>query len=96
MIPVRQLDAQFLFQEAQNLISTLQNAGGVVVAVLRDGKRVNQLFFKLFDTKSNTPLRTNDVIFLLFDYVHLLNLFETAGLRKKLGSCFIPNPANNV
>ena len=42
MIPVRQLDEQFLFQEAQNLISTLQNARGVVAAIIYDGNRLNQ------------------------------------------------------
>ena len=51
MIPVRQLDSQFLFQEAQNLISTLQNAGEVAVAITSDGNQVNQSFFHLFDTK---------------------------------------------
>ena len=46
MMPVRQLDAQFFFQETQHLISMLQNAGGIVVVIICDENRINQSFFK--------------------------------------------------
>ena len=36
MIPIRQLDARFLFQKAQNFVSTFQNAG-VVAIIICDG-----------------------------------------------------------
>ena len=45
MMPVRQLDAQFLFQETQHLISMLQNAGRIVAAIICDGNRINRSFF---------------------------------------------------
>ena len=53
-------------------ISSMCGAGGNNVAVINDGNRTNQKFFKLFDTDPKTPWVTKDGMFLLFDYVHLL------------------------
>ena len=55
MIPVRQLDVQFLFQEAQNLISTLQNVGEVV-AIICDGNR-NILILLILLRKTRNVMR---------------------------------------
>jgi len=70
MLPVRKLDADFLFQQTNILLTNLKQAGANVKAVVCDGNRVNQLFFKKFDTVK--PWRTKNDLFLIFDYVHLL------------------------
>ena len=70
MLPVRQLGADFLFEQTNMLLSNLKQAGANVKAVVCDGNRVNQLFFKKFYTVN--PWRTKDDLFLLYDYVHLL------------------------
>ena len=51
-------------------MNAIRNAGGDVVAIISDGNRVNQKFFKMFDRVQ--PWLTQDKIFLLFDFVHLL------------------------
>ena len=58
MLPVPQLGADFLFEQTNMLLSNLKQAGANVKAVVCDGNRVNQLFFKKFDTVN--PWRTKD------------------------------------
>ena len=70
MLPVKELDADFLFEQTNFLIDSLKKAGADITAVISDGNRVNQKFFKMFDTVE--PWRTRDNMFLLFDFVHLL------------------------
>ena len=67
MLPVKELDANFLFSQTEFLIDNLKKAGADIIC---DGNRVNQKFFKMFDTVE--PWRTRDNMFLLFDFVHLL------------------------
>ena len=69
MLPARNLDAKFLFDQTNLILNAIKKAGGNVVAIISDGNRVNQNFFKMFD--SIVPWRTKDDIFLLFDFVHL-------------------------
>ena len=45
MIPVRQLDANFLFQHTQQLLFTIKDCKAQVVAIICDRNRVNQAFF---------------------------------------------------
>ena len=70
MLPVRQLNADFLFNQTNILLSNLKQAGANVNAVVCDGNRVNQSFFKKLDVVS--PWRTKNDLLLLYDYVHLL------------------------
>ena len=70
MLPVKELEADFLHQQTQVLLDILRNAGAELAAIICDGNRVNQSFFKKFDCVE--PWRTRDNIFLLFDVVHLI------------------------
>lgn len=83
MIPVRQLNAKFQFEQCQHLKSLIKEAGGNLIAVICDGNRTNQSFFKMFETLPGSPWRTKDDIFLLFDYVHLLKSVRNNWITEK-------------
>ena len=70
MLPVRRLGADYLFDQTNLLLNNLKESGANVVAIICDGNRVNQALFKKFD--STRPWHTQNNLFLLFDYVHLL------------------------
>ena len=65
-----ELSADFLFEQTNVLLENLKEARAKVCAIICDGNRVNQAFYKKFDTTH--PWRTKDNLFLLFDYVHLV------------------------
>ena len=69
MLPVKELNADFLFEQTNILLENLKEAGAKVIAIVCDGNRVNQAFFKKFDTIF--PWLTKENLFLLFDYVHV-------------------------
>ena len=83
ILPVKNLDASFLFDQATILIDAVKKAGGKVVVVVGDGNRVNKKFFKKFDTIDDEPWRTKDDMFLLFDYVHLLKAVRNNWITEK-------------
>ena len=83
MLPVKELDATFLFEQTNLIINGVKNIGGEIIAIICDGNRVNQAFFKRFDTLSDKPWRTKDNIFLLFDYVHLLKNIRNNWITEK-------------
>ena len=83
MLRVRQLDLPFLYRQTQQLISVLQGAGANLVGIICDGNRVNQAFFKMFDTSPDSPWKTKDDIFLLFDFVHLLKCIRNNWIMEK-------------
>ena len=70
MLPVKELDADFLFEQTNILLTAIKSAGGDAIAIICAGNRVNQSFFKKFDRVE--PWRTRDNIFLLFDFVHIM------------------------
>ena len=69
MLPVRGLDAHFVYEQTNLILDAIKCAGGNTVAIICDANRVNQKLFTMFDR--DYPWRTKDNIFLLFDYVHL-------------------------
>ena len=83
MLPVKQLDAEFLFLQAQQLLSGIKSAGGNTVSIKCDGNRVNQSFFEMFSTEPEKPWKTSDDIFLLFDFVHLLKSVRNNCITEK-------------
>ena len=50
MLPVRKVNAKFLFKQASLLTSAIQKSAGRVIVIICDENRLNQGFFKLFDT----------------------------------------------
>ena len=76
MLPVKNLDEQ-----TTAILSSIKLAGGNVVATVLDGNRVNQAFFKMFDTIS--PWRTKEGMFLLFDLVHLMENIRNSWITEE-------------
>ena len=71
------------YRQTQQLISVLQGAGANLVGIICDGNRVNQAFFKMFDTSPDSPWKTKDDVFLLFDFVHLLKCIRNNWITEK-------------
>ena len=90
MLPVAKMAASFLYQQVQDTLEMIREAGGDIESVICDGNRTNQKFFKMFPTVPQKPWLTTDGIFLLYDYVHLIKsirnnwLTETDGKLKYL------------
>ena len=72
MLPVKELDAAFLYQQNELILESIKRAGGTVKAIICDGNRVNQAFFKEFNTNTSSPWHTKDNVFLLYNSVHLI------------------------
>ena len=53
MLPVRELDAEFLFEQTTLVLDVIKNNGGNVVAIVCDGNRVNQKFYNFFEKKKS-------------------------------------------
>ena len=82
MLPVRNLNADFLFNQANSILSSIRSVGGNVVAIICDGNRVNQAFF-FTKFESISPWRTKEGVFLLFDFVHLLKNIRNNWITEK-------------
>ena len=74
---------RFLFQYTQQFLFTIKDCKAQVVATICDGNRVNQAFFRMFDTQTDCPWRTKSNIFLLYDYVHLLESVKNNWITEK-------------
>ena len=83
MLPVWKLDADFMFQQTQLLLSHIKNSGASVMCIICDNNRINQAFFKKFSLVS--PWRTEDNTFLLFDFVHIFKNIRNNWLTEKTG-----------
>ena len=83
MLPVNKLDTNFLYDQSEHLIKQIKDNGGNLVAIICDNNRVNQAFFKRFSCTS--PWRTEDNIFLLFDFVHILKSIRNNWITEKTG-----------
>lgn len=81
MLLVKELDADFQFEQTMLLLDTIRKAWGDVLAIVCDGNRVNQAFFKKFDT--DKPWLTNDGLFLLYDFVHLIKNIRNNWITEK-------------
>lgn len=56
--------------KSEILVDLVNHLKGYRIAVF-DNNRTNQALFKEFDTDANKPLVTKNVLYLLFDYVHI-------------------------
>ena len=66
-------------------VDAITQAGGCVKALVCDGNRNNQAFFKLFGSNPERPWETQSGIFLLFDYVHILKSIRNNWLTEATG-----------
>ena len=83
MLPISGLDADFLFEQTNIIVSQVRNLDGNIVSIICDGNRTNQSFFKKFDRVS--PWLTSDNIFLLYYYVHLIKSVRNNWITEKTG-----------
>ena len=86
MIPVTGLDAEFQFEQVNTVIDIIKEVGGTTKSLIVDGNRINQAFYKMFETVPGKPWLTVDGMFLLFDFVHLLKSIRNNWLTEKTGS----------
>ena len=81
MLPVHKLDTSFLREQTDNIIRSVNEVGGNIVAIVCDNNRVNQSFFKSFECVR--PWLTTGGIFLLFDFVHILKSIRNNWITEK-------------
>lgn len=72
ILPISRLTSGFLHEQVGLTLEAISEAQGTVKAIICDGNRSNQAFFKLFPTFRERPWETQDGRFLLYDFVHLL------------------------
>ena len=64
MIPVVDLDSAFLFEHVTAIINLIKEVHGEAIAVICDN-RINQAFFKKFQTVPGKPWLTTDNVFVI-------------------------------
>ena len=72
MLPASGLNAPFLFEETQKIMECVKGAGGNKISILCDNKHVHKVFVVSFDNVNHKSWLTKDVVFLLFDFVHII------------------------
>ena len=85
IMPVHRLTAEFQYDQVKLILNEIHQAGAVVVAIVCDGNQLNKNFFKKFETVPGKPWLTNNNIFLLFDFVHLLKCIRNNWITEKCG-----------
>ena len=69
MIPISKLNSKFLFEQIDFTFQSIKESTGQVKAIICNGNRINQAFFKIFEKLfPDKPWLTNDGIFLIFDF----------------------------
>ena len=85
LIPISKLNSEFLHEQIEFTRKAVVSIPSDVKAIVCDGNRINQAFFKLYPTISSKPWITKDGLHLLFDYVHLLKNIRNLWLTEKMG-----------
>ena len=85
MIPISKLDSTFLFNHIKVSLDNIEASGGKVKAIICDNNRNNQAFFKKINVVPKKPWLTQDGLFLLFDFVHLLKNIRNNWLTEVMG-----------
>ena len=55
MIPVSKMTNTFLYDQVTSIINLITNSSGDVLCVIENNNRINQAFFKHFDTVDEKP-----------------------------------------
>ena len=74
IMPVQEFESKFKFKQINLILNKIKNADGNNVVIIWTGTRVKQRFFKMFHTTE--PSCNTDDMLLLFDYVHLIKIFQ--------------------
>ena len=85
MLPIAKSNSPFLYEQIRLTIDAINQSSGIVKAVICDGNRNNQTFFRLFDTEPQQPCLTKDDMYLLYDFVHFLKNIRNNWLTAKMG-----------
>lgn len=85
ILPISRLNSTFLREQVQLSLEAIGRGGGQVKAIICDGNRNNQAFFKLLGANMQRPWETEAGVFLLFDYVHLLKNIRNNWLTEATG-----------
>lgn len=91
ILPISKLNACFLQNQVQLSRDAISRAGGQVKVIVCDGNRTNQAFFRLLGAPSERPWVTDEGLFLLFDYVHLLKNIRNNWLTEAMGELRFPH-----
>ena len=81
MLPISILDIDFLYDQSKTLMDQIKDSGGDLVAIICNNNRVNQAFLKKISCIS--PWKTEDNVFLLFDFVHIVKSIRNNWITKK-------------
>ena len=84
-MPIAKLNSLFLYEQIKLTNDAVSQSLGIVKAVICDGNRNNQAFFRLLDTEPQQPWLTKGGIYLLYDFAHLLKNIRNNWLTEKMG-----------
>ena len=85
IVPVSNLDTNYLHDQVVSSQANIEQAGGIVKAIVCDGNRTNQAYFRKYVTLPDQPWLTEDGTYLLYDFVHLLKNIRNLWLTEKTG-----------
>ena len=86
LLPVSNLNADFLVNQSKPILEKItEQPDGEVLAIIADGNRVNQKFFRSLGNVKGKPWRKDEHTFLLHDYVHILKCIRNNWLTEKSG-----------
>ena len=83
LIPISKLTSAFLLEQTELTVQAITSVPVDVKAIICDGNRVNQAFFKIYSTLPEKHWLNEDNNHLLFDYVHLLKNIRNFWLTEK-------------
>ena len=83
MLPVAKLNTCFLYDEISKTMNSIEEASGRLKAIISDANRTNQACFKRFKIVEGKPWLTDQGVYLLYDYVHLMKNIRNLWITKK-------------
>ena len=86
-LPVNGISANFLEKHISETTSSLNEVGVDSVALICDGNRTNQRFFKNLSKSKDEKWLAENGQFLLYDYVHLLKSIRNNWINEPTGQC---------
>ena len=85
IVPVSNLYTNYLHDQVVSSQTNIEQAGGIVTAIVCDGKRTNQAYLRKYVALPDQSWLTEDGTYLLYDFVHLLKNIRNLWLTEKTG-----------